>query len=319
MKLLRLLAAAGMLLFCLQVPVFAEPVEFQIADVPPEAEAVLLLLSDGGETACVRQGAYWSAQVETLTEEMEISSLAILWGAGYTTHLPRSVLVFSAEEETQVQKLFVPKSLRLATYTVVHKYWMLSGNEKRLEGEISELVGTYTGAAVGIGTAEQRLEYEGMSYRYTGAVPETDQIVETQEGTVLILEYLREEAGSGPEVSSEPLPADPDSSAPPSPQYTPETSAAATPQPPDTALPISTPVPNEESSKEPGRTPRPQPSSSFHSDPDSDPGTGDAGPFAGYWIAAVAAVIGFLLLLILRLRKRKKQPDAEEEPDAEKF
>ena len=44
MKRMRLFLAGGILWLCLQGAVFAESVEIQIADVPPEAEAVAAAL-----------------------------------------------------------------------------------------------------------------------------------------------------------------------------------------------------------------------------------------------------------------------------------
>ena len=155
----------------------------------------------------MHQGAYWNAQ--SVPDETEISGLSIHWGEGYVTKIPRSVLVFGAEEQEPVQRLFVPKTLQLVTCTVHHRYFLQTENEKLPEGEVLETLGTYVGASAS-DVVVRRLEYADNVY--TGGELRADEEIET--ATVITLDYIRTlnaltpvtPAPSASEPTPEPLP-----------------------------------------------------------------------------------------------------------------
>ena len=307
MKRMRLFLAGGILWLCLQGAVFAESVEIQIADVPPEAEAVQLLFSEEEAAACVHQGAYWNAH--SVPDETEISGLSIHWGEGYVTKIPRSVLVFGAEEQEPVQRLFVPKTLQLVTCTVHHRYFLQTENEKLPEGEVLETLGTYVGASAS-DVVVRRLEYADNVY--TGGELRADEEIET--ATVITLDYVRTlnaltpvtPAPSASEPTPEPLPEE----APPepSPSSAPPSISAEEPQ---GSVSFNS-AQSDVQSEPPYRTPRPAPAT--ESGEESDPGTGDTQVLTGYWVAAAFAAALLAGLWMLRQRKKRFAGENTENP-----
>lgn len=292
-----------LLMVLFQMWVSAEEAPIQVVDMPVEADQVTIQLSGGRELTCTRDGAYWNIMEVTVSPE-EIAGVSVQWGEGYRTELPRSVLVFSAEQDAPV-KIFVPKTVSLTTYTVVHQYYAaLPGeaeSEGMLEGTQTEEFGTYTGATLDGEVLGRLPQYEGVSYQFVEVIPEIEEVRDTGDSYGFTLYYVRENDGALESGAQEPTNETPGSSVP----VQQEAPGGATELPLSNESILSDhnastpPVWSDASSPVSSR----RPASVAASEAFSEPGTGDAGTLSAYLLLAAVAITAFAALLFFRNRK----------------